>query len=321
MASKRIQNNLDRLGIDMTSSQMQVFRAVLMAAGGPSKPAIYVDIAKSLESVVGRKFTKAYIYRRLQNLEESRFISVDTIHSPRTYTITESGVADALDTRRREKLSEYLTKKQELIERLDQLQSFRAQQLAIMLHHELVGQSSTEKSVMIQGIENVRSTIIREFAETAKKGDLIRALAHVSTVADGLGPSGITELKLIESGLRGVKVRGLLTPIGPESNDVKLMAEHMGPILDTFTQVAKTGNLEARLLREPVNTYRIVSLNKDKMLLYLTHGAESNLAALIHRKDNPGLIDDAIKTFDKLFETGVDFTLVLEQMTQRMIES
>ena len=102
---------------------------------------------------------------------------------------------------------------------------------------------------------------------------------------------------------------------------MSIMVNHIGPIVDVFNQVIKTGNLETRLLREPISTYRIVSLNEDKMLLYLTHGAESNLAALIHRKDNPGLIDDAIRTFDNLFETGTDFILVLEQMLQRRTES
>jgi hypothetical protein len=257
----------------------------------------------------------------LHDLEESGFVSTDTIHSPRTYTITESTVAKAIEAKRQDKLSESQTDRQELTSRLNRLKTVRLQQLAIMLHHQLAGKSAIEKSVMIQGIENVRSTIIREFTENAKEGDLIRVLAHTSTLAEGLGPSGVTELKLIETCFRGVKVRGLLTPAGQESSDLNIMADFIAPIVDAFTQVAKTGNLKARLLNEPVNTYRIVSLNEDKMLLYLTHGSESNLAALIHRKDNPGLIDDAIKTFDKLFETGVDFVQVLNQITQSKSES
>jgi hypothetical protein len=170
---------------------------------------------------------------------------------------------------------------------------------------------------MIQGIENVRSTIIREIGEEAKEGDLIRVLAHMSTIDDGLGPSGLAELKLIEACFRGVRVRGLLTPSEQGKNDMGKMASHIAPIVDAFSQVAKTGNLEARFTRAPVNTYRIVSLNEDKMLLYLTHGAESNVAALVHRRDNPGLVDDAIKTFDGLFEDGIDFVQILDQMAQR----
>jgi hypothetical protein len=53
------------------------------------------------------------------------------------------------------------------------------------------------------------------------------------------------------------------------------------------------------------------------MLLYLTHAKESDMAALVHRKDNPGLIDDAIRTFDELWETGIDVLDVVKQMLQK----
>ncbi len=313
MVTKKFSTNLARLGVDMDSSQMQVFRAILMSAGGTGKPVNYGEVVTGLESIADKKFTKAYIYRQLKFLEDIGFIIADTIHTPRTYTITESNVEKALEARRKEKLSEILIKRQELTTKLNHLKSVKSQGLAIMLHNQLAGQSSIEGSVMIEGQENVRSTIIREFAEGAKEGGLIRVLAHMFTIADGLGPSGVTELKLIETCFRGVKVRGLLTPSGQENSDLNLMADHIVPIVDAFAEVAKTGNLEAKFTREPINTYRMVSLNEDKMLLYLTHGSESNVAALIQRRDNPGLIDDAIKTFDKLFETGIDFVQILKQ--------
>ena len=320
MTGKKFQNNLERLDIDLTSSQMQVFQAILMSAGGTGKPVQYRNISSSLEIVARKKYTKAYIYRQLHDLEESGFIGVDTIHTPRTYTINEGGVAEALEAKRQDKLSENLTKRQELTARLNRLKSARSQQLALMLHHQLAGQFTIGRSVMIEGIENVRSTIIREIGDEAKEGDLIRVLAHMSTLEDGLGPSGVTELKLLETCFRGVRVRGLLTPSGQESSHLRTMALHIAPIVDVFSQVTRTGNLEARFTREPIKTYRIVSLNEDKMLLYLTHGVESNVAALIHRRDNPGLIDDAIKTFDRLFEDGMDFIRILDQMTQRTKE-
>jgi hypothetical protein len=317
VASKKFSKNLESLDVDMDSSQMKVFRSILMAAGDAGKPVKYGEIAGNLETLVGKKYTKAYIYRQLSDLVESEFITVDTIHSPRTYTINEASVEKALNTKRQDKLSDTLTKKQDVTTKLNHLKSVKSQELAIMLHHQLVGHSIIDKSVVIEGIENVRSTIIREFAEGAKEGDLIRVLAHMSTIEDGLGPSGMTELRLIESCFRGVRVRGLLTPSSQQGNDLGKMASYLTPIVDAFSQVTKTGNLEARFTREPTNTYRIVSLNEDKMLLYLTHGAESNVAALIHRRDNPGIVDDAIKTFDRLFEEGIDFVRILDQMVQR----
>ena len=68
MASKKLQNDLERFGIDMTSSQMHVFQAILIASEGPNKPANYGEISKSLESIAGKKYTKAYIYRDPKNI-------------------------------------------------------------------------------------------------------------------------------------------------------------------------------------------------------------------------------------------------------------
>ncbi|MFW9963601.1 MAG: hypothetical protein ACFFCX_08560 [Candidatus Sifarchaeia archaeon] len=201
--------------------------------------------------------------------------------------------------------------------KLNRLKSVKSQDLALELHKQLVGGYSIDKSLVIEGIENVRSIIIREFADEAKEGDHIRILGHASTLAEGLGPGGITELKLIQSGFRGVKVQGLLTPVTQENLDVNLMAGHLTPMVEVFEQVAKTGNIQLKLTRELIKTYRIVCLNEDKMLLYLTHAKESDIAALIHQEDSPGLIYDAIKTFDELWESSIDVLDIVKQIMRK----
>jgi DNA-binding PadR family transcriptional regulator len=311
------QSNLEKLGVDMNSSEMQVFRAVLFAAGGTEKPVKYDDVAACLESIADKKYTKAYIYRRLNDLEESGFITVDTIHTPRMYTITETNVAKALEVKRQDKLSESLTKRQDITTRLNHLKSVTEQELALLLYNQLAGDFSDKGSFMIEGVENVRSTIIREFADGAKEGDLVRVLGHASTLADGLGPGGVTELRVMQAGFRGVKVRGLLTPVTKDKLDLNLIAGHLTPLADVFEQASKTGNIQLRLSREPVNTYRIVSLNEDKMLLYLTHAKASDVAALVHRKDNPGLLDDALRTFDELWETSINVLEIVSNLAQK----
>jgi hypothetical protein len=186
-----------------------------------------------------------------------------------------------------------------------------------MLHKQLAGGETETGSGVIEGVENVRSTIIREFADGAKEGDLVRVLGHSSTLAEGLGPGGVTELRLIQSGFRGVKVKGILTPLGNGDKEMKLMVGHLTTMIEPFEQAAKTGNIGLRFSREPINTYRMLTLNEDKMLLYLTHAKESDMAALVHREDNPGLIDDAIRTFDELWETGIDVLDLVQQMLQK----
>jgi DNA-binding PadR family transcriptional regulator len=306
MPSKKVKSDLELLGIDLSASQMQTFQAVLFAAGSTRKSVEYDQIAAHLEKQAGRKFTKAYIYRQLRDLENAELIKTDAIAHPRNYSITESSVAKALESRRLKKISEYLTLRQGLTTNLNRLKATNPQDLAIMLHRTLVGSSSVGKSGVIEGVENVRHTIIREFADEAKKGDVVRILAHSSTIVDGLGPAGITEIKILEAGYKGAKVMGLLTPMNQNSVNPSLMAGHLASIMDVFEQVTKTGNIQLKFSQEPANTYRMVSLNENKMLLYLTHAKESDVAALVHHDDNPSLIDDAIRTFDTLWETGID---------------
>ena len=317
MPSKKLKSDLELLGIDLSTSQMQTFQAVLLSAGSTGKAVEYGQIAKHLETQAGREFTKAYIYRRLQALEETGLITTDTFAHPRTYSITESSVAKTIESQRLKRLSEYLTLRQDLTTNLNRLKMANPQELAIILHRILAGSISVGKSGIIEGVENVRHTIIREFADGAKKGDVVRILAHASTIAEGLGPAGVTELKILETGFKGAKVRGLLTPMQQGSINPNLMAAHLTPLMDVFHQATKTGNIQLKFSREPANTYRMVSLNEDKMLLYLTHAKESDMAALVHHKDNPGLIDDAIKTFDTLWETGIDVLDNVRVMLQR----
>jgi hypothetical protein len=78
----------------------------------------------------------------------------------------------------------------------------------------------------------------------------------------------------------------------------------------------KTGNLKTRTTKTSLKTYRMVALNTDVMLLYLTHSPASDMAALVRREDNPGLVDDALDTFDTLWEDGVDMKKMLTNLPE-----
>ena len=170
-----------------------------------------------------------------------------------------------------------------------------------------MGLESAQGSIIIEGIENVRSTIIREFGETAKAGDEIRVMAPASILHKGLEKSGMAEMSLMAKAMDGVKIFGLLMPAeGKISFTTELISNYIKHIADTYAKLASTGNISLRIAKKNYQTYRMVSLNSDKMLLYLTHAAESDMAALIQRKDNPGLIDDAVKTFHAIYDEAID---------------
>lgn len=315
MVDNDLRRDLALLGIDVSSNDFLVFQALLQAAGGEGRPVTYNMIVPVLEALSERTFTKAYVYRCLNNLEQQGLIIVDSIHHPRQYSVSEGGLRVAVRKMKEKKREVLISEKNELTNKLSLLRNASPMDVALTLTASLEGPMSSSNSIMIEGVENVRTVVIREFAEAAQAGDIVRVLAYMSTIAEGLGPGGTPELRLMQSASKGAKVVGVLIPSAPLDIEVRRMADYMQNIGMVFKQMSSTGNIGLKLAAAPTRTYRMVSLNDEKMLLYFTHAKESDVAALIQRKDNPGLIDDAISTFDSLWETGKD---VLERVSAEL---
>jgi Fe2+ or Zn2+ uptake regulation protein len=311
--SKSIET-LAKLGVDMNSSQMMVFKAIIDAAGSLSKPVTYQEVIEALGKLTNKGYKKAYMYRQLNRLAEEGFIIIDAFQHPQRYSIVESALSIALKKKSQHELSQLLSKRQTITTQMNLLEAANPEEVAITAYNNLVGISTIGESTIIEGIENVRSTVIREFADGAKTGDHVRILAPASTLADSLGPGGMTELRLMQGASKGVKIHGMLTPHHHEEMSTELIAGHLEALSRPFIEAVSTGNVGVKLAREPVQTYRMVSLNSDKMLLYLTHAKESDVAVLIHRDNNAGLIDDAISTFDRLWENGLDVVEIVTKM-------
>jgi hypothetical protein len=306
-------SDFSRLGIDVDSSQMMVMKAVMVAAEGPSKFVTYKDIDESLQKLEKKKYSKAYVYRHLADMKDEGYLVVDPVQTPRRYAISESGIVKSFEKKQKKAISECIAKKQEFAAKLNLLKSVSSESIAFVLYNQLMGLASTEGSIIIEGIENVRSTVIREFGESAKSGDTIRVMAPASILHKGLEKSGMAEMSLITRAVDGVKIVGLLMPVeGNIAFTKELISNYVKHIADTFAKFSATGNISFKIATKNYQTYRMVSLNSDKMLLYLTHAAESDVAALIQRKDNPGLIDDAVKTFDKINDEAVDTSMFPE---------
>jgi hypothetical protein len=97
-----------------------------------------------------------------------------------------------------------------------------------------------------------------------------------------------------------------MIPSENATRDLTTIAKYIGNLKDLIRKAITSGNLGVRSPRAPLKTYRMVSLNADVMLLYLTHSPASDMAALVRREDNPGLLDDALNTFDKIWDEGID---------------
>jgi len=308
LSSRADSSNFSLLGIDVDASQMTILKAVMTAAGGPSKFVIYKEIAKHLDH------TKAYIYRHLSHLNDEGYLVIDSVQTPRKYAISEAGIIKLLKMKQEEALAKLQTRKQETTTKLNLLKTVNSQNIAFVLYNQLMGLELSGESIIIEGVENVRSTIIREFGKASKSGDEIRVISPSSALERPMEQSGMAEMSLMVKAAEGVKIIGLLIPDGEQSVATELVVKYIQNIGEAFANLAASGNILMRIAKENIKTYRMTSLNREKMILYLTHTAKSDMAALIHRKDNPGLIDDAVDTFDRIFEEGIDIAELLQKM-------
>jgi hypothetical protein len=175
--------------------------------------------------------------------------------------------------------------------------------------------------MVIEGIENVRSTLIREFFQKAKPGDIIRLIAPVQAIDRNYETSGVTELELLIKAAEGIKLWAILVPTEDAARDPKVISKYIGGLGKLLREVMQTGNLGVRSPMGPLKTYRMVALNTDVMLLYLTHSPDSDMAALVRREDNPGLVDDALSTFDKIWEEGADIMEMVAKLAEMGAEN
>lgn len=311
----RVRIEFEQMGLGVSPNELMILQALIMAAGGMNRMASHAEIVAQVKKIVGKSFTKAYTYRCLHKLTEEGVVRVDLIHHPRRYSVCRRGLREALERARWRRLRELNARRDAVEERVSALKELNLEEAAILITNRLTEGVSTSESTVVEGVANVRSTVIREIAEKAKEGDVLRVMGYLSTVAQGMGPGGIADRCIIQSAMRGVDVRGLVVPFSDYEKDIDLLARYLSGVGNTLMKTSGSGNIKLRICRSAARTYRIISLNEDKMVLYLTHSKESDIAALIYREDNPGLIDDAVSTFDSLWRDAGD---ILEAINERI---
>jgi Fe2+ or Zn2+ uptake regulation protein len=323
MSETKEKTDFDRLGIDINSTQMAMLKAIMAAAGGPSKPVNYKEIDEQFEKIQGKKYSRAYIYRQLKQLEDEGYITIEQeLGQARGYQILESEIIKMLIRKKEEASSELLKRKQDLTQKLQTLQNVNTESTSFLLYNQLMGLSPVTEDIAIEGIENVRNTVVREFGTAAKPGDEIRVIAPASLLGPGkLEQAGMAEMSLLARAKDGVKILTVMVPSEGTSSPTGLFKEFLKNVGSAFTNLAGSGNISLKVAKKHVKTYRMVSLNREKMLLYLTHTPESDMAVLVHRKDNPGLIDDAVDTFDRIARISINVVEIVRQMLSEDKES
>ncbi len=306
---------LHSIGLDLSSKDMRILHAVLSAAGGLSRSVSAKEIWSQVVALDGKDVSKAWVYRKLSELVQNQFVVVDRIERPMKYIVTRDSITTALERCKDVRLEELARARKKVVEEVGFLKSIDVKALSQEFRSTLIGNIVSRTSGVVEGIDNVRSVINGEILDVAGPGDIIRTLNPLIVLKEGPSQSSATDRRLLETTLRGARVKALNILMAQSDHaGLGLLKNFISNLSEVFHEAIRTRKLELRALPPGTRSYRMLSLNDKVMMLYLTDVAAADTAALIYKRENPTLIEDAINTFERLWEEAHDISNVLTQM-------
>ncbi|MHA1934172.1 MAG: hypothetical protein ACW97A_02725 [Candidatus Thorarchaeota archaeon] len=310
MSSTDINYVLDQIGINISSRDFRVLKAIIQAQE-PDKESTTVD---DIHAQIEKKVSKAWIYKCLDNLESQGFIYADRVRRPRVYLASSENVMLGLEGARQNALKKLQQEQQQIQQHEDILKQSNLHDMTVYVLELLTGKRPRGLSRVIEGIENVRRTIVEEMCSNPESGDLIRITDMSELLSISSKSAGFVEKELLNAVTQGLKIKALITMNlkSPEEGQA-VLAGFLKGVGGLLANAIASGNLEVRARPTKDLTYRMISRNYDKMLLFLTNAPAPDTGALLYREARNPLIDDAIKTFDTLWEESQDIIQMLSQ--------
>jgi predicted transcriptional regulator len=301
---------LDQIGINISSRDFRVLKAIIQAQE-PNNGAATVD---EIHAKIKKKLSKSWIYKCLDNLERQGFISVDKVRRPRVYIVNSESVMIGLEDARQNALKKLRQEQHQIQQHEDILKQSNLHEMTEYVLEHLAGKQPRNLSRVFEGVENVRRVIVEEMCSNPISGDLIRVLNMIELSSFNSLSTSFLETEFLDAAVQGLKVRALF-PMNPKSPEEGLaaLARFLKGVGGPLTSAIKSGNLQIRARPTEDQTYRMISRNNNKMLLFLTNAPTPDTGALLYRNVNTPLIDDAITTFDALWEESQDITQMLMQ--------
>ena len=257
--------------------------------------------------------SKAWVYKCISNLERNQFITVNRLGRPRHYTATIETVMAGLSNSRSRQESVLEDERKQLSENLESLEGADMQDMANIIIGIMTGRKPKLTAGHIEGRDNVRIVMIRELCGNTSLGDVLRLTEGANLLDLSPEKSGPVEKALLEAVQNGLTIKALLTAQMPRGQGPASLASFLSNAGNLVVQGILDGRLQIRATPQPTSTYRMLCLNKEKMILFMSKAPYPDSAALIYREDNPTMVDDAVATFDRLWENAFDISAILKQ--------
>ncbi len=321
MTVENLSLDLERIGVHLSAPEIQVLGAMLKAANETQGEITFQQIHANITSEKGKAPSKAWVYKCISNLESNQFITVNRLGKPRHYTATIETIMAGLANSRSRQLGILGDERKELSENLKSLEGTDMQDVASVIIGIMTGRKPKLTSGHIEGRDNVRLAMIRELCANTSPGDVLRLTEGANLLDLSPASSGPVEKALLEAVQNGLTIKALLTSQMPQGQGPASLASFLSKTSSLVVRGILDGRLQLRATPQHTSTYRMLCLNEEKMILFMSKAPYPDSAALIYRDDNPIMVDDAIATFDRLWESATDISAILRQAIASSAES
>jgi sugar-specific transcriptional regulator TrmB len=311
-----MKEDLELLGLTLTSSDMQVLKALLNAQTSRYKYLTCDGINEYILKENEKEISNAWIYQCLNNLEERGFIQVDVMSKPRRYMASQETVRSGLERALTEILADYNRESEALRVQIEKFKTMDIAKETSSFWNLLLDRTEQQEEIILETTEEVRSVIINEIIKKGKKGDIIRIIQSPTVLKDISQSSGPVEKKLIDFVASEGEIRAVLL-VSDLEHEMKMLITFFRDMTEKFVKAIASTKLNLRYTMDKKHTYRFLALNDEKMVLILTDSVFPDKAVLLKKRDNPKLFDDAIDTFEMLYRDAEDFSTLLYEFSQK----
>lgn len=312
---KEALETLESIGIRMSATKMRVLQSVLRAEVRSEHPT-FDKICGAIKETRGGMPRRAWIYRCLDELEDEGFISIDKLQRPRVYVASRMTVLYGLRRAREDRIAALQDDLRSVAKKIQLLEDTSSEALSAYVYEAATGSGIHRDVEVVRGVDNVRRLIRTEFLDKSSTGDTMRLthrLDNLVGVKDTMSPIDIEILSVI---LKGVDMHVLLIPSAMAS-DMSSVSKNVLGHEAQMIEAVKSGHLVFKLYSRDIQTYRLLALNNEKLMMILTHAYRPDTVVLFKRDEYPVLVDNAIQTFDRLYNESIDALQLLQAALQK----
>ncbi|MHA1169940.1 MAG: hypothetical protein ACTSRU_19095 [Candidatus Hodarchaeales archaeon] len=317
MASTFVKEQLESIGIDLSSRESTVLKAILMIEK-KKETSSFDNIRKLLDQSLKKKLSRQWIYKCLSNLEEKGFIKVDVVATPKIYRTSSDLIKHVIEREisiAKEKLS---SDEKEITKNIEVLEEQDMRLVTSYLIGMMRKSVKTSEVKVLESNPQVREAI-RDMCSNVAEGDILRISEKANLLQLETRDSSEEENAIMLAvQTEGLKIRSLIELPKTRTDEFpKIFLDYFGKQLPLLKDVMQSGKLQVRVNKSKRFPHKMLCYNREKLLLTMSEiDYRPSQAIYLSREDNTWLVDNTVDTFDKLWEDAVDLRVIFKEFEE-----